>query len=141
LFTDKEKQIGVPFNISWGGGTQGLHENLTFSSCSALTSNYIQDPECLPNNILSGTSLSGLNTNILLEENFGGTFEGGISQFRMYIEPLDSSEVRHNFNILKNKFNLFDPFCPNCDTIVCSPNDLTYEINNNIITTTTTILL
>jgi hypothetical protein len=43
LFTDKEKQIGVPFNISWGGGTQGLHENLTFSSCSALTSNYIQD--------------------------------------------------------------------------------------------------
>jgi hypothetical protein len=141
LFTDKEKQIGVPFNISWGGGTQGLHENLTFSSCSALTSNYIQDPECLPNNILSGTSLSGLNTNILLEENFGGTFEGGISQFRMYIEPLDSSEVRHNFNILKDKFNLFDPFCPNCDTIVCSPNDLTYEINNNIITTTTTILL
>jgi hypothetical protein len=139
LLTDKEKQIGVPFNISWGGGTQGLHENLTFSSCSDLTSNYIQDPECLPNNILSGTSLSGLNTNILLEQNFGGSFEGGISQFRMYIEPLDSSEVRHNFNILKTKFNLFDPFCPNCDTIFCSPNDLTYSINNNIVTTTTTI--
>ena len=28
LNTDKEKQVGVPFNISWGGGTQGLRENL-----------------------------------------------------------------------------------------------------------------
>ena len=138
LFTDKEKQIGVPFNISWGGGTQGLHENLTFSSCSALTSNYIQDPECLPNNILSGTTLSGLSTNILLEQNFGGTFDGGISQFRFYIDPLESDEIKHNFKLLKDKFILFDPDCPDCDTKFCKTNDLTYEINN-VITSTTTI--
>jgi hypothetical protein len=31
LDTDKERQLGVPFNISWGGGTQGLHENLTLN--------------------------------------------------------------------------------------------------------------
>ena len=31
---NKEKQIGVPFNISWGGGTLGLRENLTYSSCT-----------------------------------------------------------------------------------------------------------
>jgi len=138
LFTDKEKQIGVPFNISWGGGTQGLHENLTFSSCSALTSNYIQDPECLPNNILSGTTLSGLSTNILLEQNFGGTFDGGISQFRFYIEPLESDEIKHNFKLLKDKFILFDPDCPDCDTKFCKTNDLTYQINN-VVTSTTTI--
>ena len=138
MFTDKEKQIGVPFNISWGGGTQGLHENLTFSSCSALTSNYIQDPECLPNNILSGTTLSGLSTNILLEQNFGGTFDGGISQFRFYIDPLESDEIKHNFKLLKDKFILFDPDCPDCDTKFCKSNDLTYEINN-VITSTTTI--
>jgi len=30
LDVEKEKQIGVPFNISWGGGTQGLRESLTF---------------------------------------------------------------------------------------------------------------
>jgi len=30
LNTEKEKQLGVPFNISWGGGTQGLRESLTF---------------------------------------------------------------------------------------------------------------
>ena len=28
LPTEKEKQVGVPFNISWGGGTQGLREHL-----------------------------------------------------------------------------------------------------------------
>jgi|694.fasta_scaffold21540_3 hypothetical protein len=137
LNTDKEKQLGVPFNISWGGGTQGLHENLTFSSCSALTSNYIQDPECFPTSLLSGTTLSGLTTNILLEKEFGGTFEGGISQFRMYVEPITSSEIRHNFNVLKNKFSLFDPFCPNCNTVFCEPNDFTYIIDDVTTTTTT----
>ena len=137
LDTEKEKQLGVPFNISWGGGTQGLHENLTFSSCSALTSNYIQDPELFPTSLLSGTTLSGLTTNILLEKEFGGTFEGGISQFRMYVEPLNSSEVRHNFNILKDKFNFFNPFCPDCSTLVCAPDDFTYTIEEVTTITTT----
>jgi hypothetical protein len=31
LNAEKEKQLGVPFNISWGGGTQGLRESLTFA--------------------------------------------------------------------------------------------------------------
>lgn len=112
LDTQKEKQIGVPFNISWGGGTLGLHENLTFSSCTS--ENYIQDPECLPNNILSGTTLSGLTTNILLEQNFAGSFKGAISQFRFYVDSLNSSEIKHNFKILRDKFIMFDPDCPNC---------------------------
>jgi hypothetical protein len=30
LNAEKEKQLGFPFNISWGGGTQGLRESLTF---------------------------------------------------------------------------------------------------------------
>lgn len=126
LNTEKERQIGVPFNISWGGGTQGLHENLTFTgtplTLTGLT--YQQDPENLPNNILSGTSLSGLSTDILLEQNFGGSFDGAISQFRFYVEPLTYPEVIHNFDILKNTFNLYDYRCPNCtDELV---NDITY---------------
>lgn len=129
LPTDKEKQVGVPFNISWGGGTQGLHENLVPSTCENLSSDFIQDPELFPTSVLSGTSLSGLTTNILLEKEFGGTFEGGISQFRMYVQPLDSSEIRHNFNILKDKFRLFNPFCPDCDTEICLTNDFTYTIS------------
>lgn len=112
LNTEKEKQLGVPFNISWGGGTLGLHENLTFSSCE--NNIYTQDPECFPNDVLNGTTLSGLTTNIMLEQNFAGSFDGGISQFRFYIEPLNSSEIKHNFKILNNTYYMFNPDCPNC---------------------------
>ena len=57
---------------------------------------------------------SGLTTNIKLESNFGGTFMGGISQFRMYAEPLSSPQVQHNFRMLRYKFDLYDFWCPNC---------------------------
>jgi len=139
LDTDKEKQVAVPFNMSWGGGTQGLHENLTLSACTATTiGDYIQDPECFPENILSATTLNKLKTHILLEENFAGTFEGGISQFRFYTEPLSAPEVKHNFKLLKDKFMMFDPDCPVCNTETCAPNDYTYNISNDVTTTTTT---
>ena len=134
LNTEKEKQIGVPFNIGWGGSTQGLRESLTFSACpeslSGLT--YQQDPECMPNEILSGTSLSSLTTNILIEPNFAGSFDGAISQFRMYTEPLTYPEVVHNFDILKGNFGLFDYKCPSCSDVVV--NDIIgVTIGTNII--------
>lgn len=135
LNTDKEKQVGVPFNISWGGGTQGLRENLTFTDM--LGTGYTQDPECFPINDLSGTTLSGLNTNILIEQNFAGTFDGGISQFRMYVEPLTAPEVKHNFNLLKNTFRMFNPDCPDCTTIPCEVNDFEFVIVDHTTTTTT----
>lgn len=116
----KEKQVGVPFNISWGGGTLGLRESLTFSGCSGATGPYIQDPEVMCENTLSGTSLSGLTTPILLEQNFGGTFMGGISEFRMYIEPLVSSQIQHNYRQLKDKYNLFNFDCPTNACVVDS---------------------
>lgn len=136
LNTDKEKQLGVPFNISWGGGTQGLRESLTLTACTDSTS-YQQDPEVMPNQTLSGTSLSALTTNILIEPSFGGSFDGAISQFRMYTEPLKYSEVVHNFEILKDKFKLFDTRCPNCNddiindiTSTESGTDLIFDSNN-----------
>ena len=138
LSTDKEKQVGVPFNVSWGGGTQGLRENLTFSSTTQPFGPYVQDPECLPTNDLTGTTFNGLKTNILIEQNFAGTFEGAISQFRMYTEPLSAPEVKHNFKILNQKFEMFNPDCPDCSTSFCEINDFTYVISdsteNNLIT-------
>ena len=128
LNTDKEKQVGVPFNISWGGGTQGLRENLIFSSTTLPNGPYIQDPECFPTNDFSGTTFNGLKTNILIEQNFAGTFEGAISQFRMYVEPLSAPEVKHNFKLLVGKFNMFNPDCPDCSTTLCKPNDITYVL-------------
>lgn len=117
LNTFKERQVGVPFNISVGGGTQGLKDNLTFSGgCPAELSGitYQQDPECLTTEDLDNTIYSGLTTNIFLEEIFGGSFIGQISTFTMYVEPLDASEVKHNFRVLKNKYDLLDPDCPDC---------------------------
>ena len=128
LNTDKERQIGVPFNISWGGGTQGLRENLTFSSITLPHGPYIQDPENFPVNDLTGTTFNGLDNHILIEQNFAGTFEGSISQFRMYVEPLSAPEVKHNFKLLKDKFYMFNPDCPDCSTAICPPDDFTYTI-------------
>jgi hypothetical protein len=191
LDTDKERQLGVPFNISWGGGTQGLHENLTLNFCkiwnytagtsvtdivyndcnndpailTGLTNttgsiivdknstpsftvsnsnnvlsfsgkyhlksdDYLQDPECFPENILSATTLNKLKTHILIEENFAGTFDGAIQQLRFYTEPLSSPEVKHNFKLLRDTYYMFDPDCPNCDLASCLPNDFTYTIIN-----------
>jgi hypothetical protein len=128
LDVQKEKQIGVGYNISIGGGTQGLKDNLTFSGgCPETISEitYQQDPECLTTHDLDNTIYSGLTTHIKLEEYFGGSLIGDISAFRMYVEPLNASQVKHNFRILKNRYTLLNPECPDCVIIIPS-NDLEY---------------
>jgi len=129
LDTPREKQIGVGYNISIGGGTQGLHDNLTFSGgCPETVDDivYQQDPECLTTNDLDHTIYSGLTTNLRLEEIFGGSLIGDISAFRMYTEPLNASQVKHNFRILKNRYSLLDPDCPNCRIVI--PNNDLYPV-------------
>jgi len=76
----KDKQLGVPFNISVGGGSQGLIETMTFDG---------QDPGDL-----------GLN----IEKNFAGTFIGDISQFKLYICDLDWGEINNNYDADKNRY-------------------------------------
>jgi hypothetical protein len=128
LDTPKEKQIGVGYNISLGGGTQGLHDNLTFSGGCPPTIDdivYQQDPECLTTHDLDNTIYSGLTTHIKLEEYFGGSMIGDISAFRMYTEPLNASQIKHNFNLLKLKYDLLNPDCKDC-RIVIPVNDLYY---------------
>ena len=72
LMEHKEKQIGVPFNISVGGGSQGLLESMTFDG---------QDPDDL---------------NLSIQENFAGSFIGGLSQFRFYICDVDYCTLQNN---------------------------------------------
>lgn len=85
LFRDfdesKYKVEGVPYNISIGGGTQGLIESKTFNG---------PDPE---------------DKNLLLEQYFAGTFIGGIQKFRLYDIPLDVTEIRCNYNSEKDIYN------------------------------------
>jgi hypothetical protein len=54
----------------------------------------------------------------------------------MYTEPLNAGQIKHNFRLLKDKYNLLDPDCPNCRIITPIPaNDFTYRpIPNNDLT-------
>ena len=76
----KDKQLGVPFNISIGGGSQGLLESMTFDG---------QDPNDL-----------GLD----IEQNFAGTFIGDISQFRFYICDLNWVDINNYYNVSKQRY-------------------------------------
>lgn len=68
-----EKQETVPFNISLGGGTQGL--------CDTILPNYMINPyRVYP-----------------LEENFAGSFIGYIKTFRFYLGEMDYNEIFNNF--------------------------------------------
>lgn len=69
-----EKQEGVPFNISVGGGTQGLAE--------VVYLNYMKLPEYI----------------LPLEKEFGGTFIGWLKTFRFYTCPLNYNEIVKNYN-------------------------------------------
>lgn len=72
LDDDNEKQEGVPFNISLGGGTQGL--------CDAIWLNYYEKPDYrLP-----------------LERDFCGSFLGDIRSFRFYNCFLDYNSINYN---------------------------------------------
>lgn len=71
-----EKQVGVPFNISLGGGSQGLIETQTFD----------------------GRDVSDLG--LPIEQNFAGTFIGGISKFKFNICDLYFADIQ---NIYKSE--------------------------------------
>lgn len=73
LYEHIGKQVGVPFNISIGGGTQGLLESMTFDG---------PDP---------------LDSNLPLEQHFAGTFIGDMKGFQMYDEPLTWCEIKNGF--------------------------------------------
>ena len=93
LNTANQLQVGVPFNISWGGGSQGLLESFRFDGC-----------EC-DSDIISDSQID------CITENFAGTFMGAISQFRYYLKPLGADEVQHNFLVEKDRYGLIDCEC------------------------------
>ena len=60
---------------------------------------------------------------MLIQRNFGGSYMGGISQMRFYVEPLDPSELIHNYYVNAERYGLHDCVCGNanfpiegCDT-------------------------
>jgi hypothetical protein len=88
----REKQQGVPFNYSFGGGTQGL-----------LESNTVNGPDVK-------------DEDLVVENNFAGTFEGGVSKFKLYGCALDITTIRTELN------NVITDFYPECENefVICS---------------------
>jgi hypothetical protein len=76
----QEKQVGVPFNISLGGGSQGLIETQTFDG---------RDPEDL---------------GLLIETYFAGSFAGGISTFKFNNCDLYYDEITNIYLSEKNRY-------------------------------------
>jgi len=76
----KDKQNGVPFNISLGGGSQGLLESQTFDG------------------------LDMADRGLPIERNFAGSFIGAISQFKFNICDLALCDIRHNYNLDLNRY-------------------------------------
>jgi hypothetical protein len=79
-----EKQEGVPFNISLGGGTQGLAETI------------------MPNYMLNPTRVYPL------EENFAGTFIGYMRSFKFYNCGMEYMNILNNYKFIKNNRNYFN---------------------------------
>ena len=75
-----EKQEGVPFNISVGGGTQGLCDSVWLDYSKAFE-------KILP-----------------IEKNFAGTFIGDIRSFRFYTCRLSLAEIRNNHLFNRSKW-------------------------------------
>ena len=80
----KSKQVGVPFNFSLGGGSQGLIDSQTFDGLD-------MDDRGLP-----------------IETNFAGTFIGGISQFKFNICDLDYANIQYNYVTDSSRYNIVD---------------------------------
>lgn len=73
---DKEKQIGVPYNISWGGGSFGLKHSYHFFN----------------DTIVKDTT----KDNLTIEKYFNSSYLGNIQKLRVYDRALDSNEVLQN---------------------------------------------
>jgi hypothetical protein len=82
LDDDREKQQGVPFNYSWGGGTMGLLES----------------------NTVNGKDID--DSDLIIQNNFAGTFEGYVSSFKLYGCSLDVTTIREDYNNTKTRFGL-----------------------------------
>lgn len=112
------KQIGVPYNISWGGGSQGLLESQTFGG---------PDP-----------ADQGLD----IATNFAGTFDGELSQLRFYDRPLNLLEIRNNLYTECNRYCVEEtyggslikqPTVTFCDDNCSSNNTVIYSGNKGIL--------
>ncbi|PCI28349.1 hypothetical protein COB55_03950 [Candidatus Wolfebacteria bacterium] len=84
--THKTKSQMVSFNLSWGGGSQGLKESQTTSGPDSDDSS------------------------LIVEDNFDGNLSGGISQLRFWATPLSVDKIIHNFKLEQSRYSRTENF-------------------------------
>lgn len=90
ISNDREKIIGVPFNISWGGGSFGLKHSYHFSD-------FTKTP--------TGLTTDVNKTDLLIQNNFDDSFIGDIQKLQIYNRYLNSEEIKHNAKIIMANIN------------------------------------
>lgn len=85
---DAEKQLGVPYNISWGGGSFGLKHSWHFNNFDR--NKIIQDP---------------FKNDLFIEKYFNSSYIGNIQKLRIYDKALLPNEVLNN-TIIESKNTL-----------------------------------
>jgi hypothetical protein len=83
LDIDSKFQEGVPFNLSFGGGTQGIYESIYLDPLKQKTG--------------------------LLEKFFAGTFLGGVKFIEMYSIPLYGVEIKQLISTKLQDYDLYYP--------------------------------
>lgn len=92
IYNDKEKQLGVPFNISWGGGSFGLKHSWHFSS-GDTSAPYVQDER---------------KDSLFIEDYFSSTYIGNIQKLRIYDNALTPDKILHNTLIEIERNSYYD---------------------------------
>jgi hypothetical protein len=87
---DKSKQIGLPYTISWGGGSVGLKHSYNLNGID----------QNLPYEI------NQINEDLLIQKNFDGYFKGGINKLRIYNKYFTLSEIRNNYRFESEFYNI-----------------------------------
>jgi hypothetical protein len=85
LTNDSDKQIGVPYNICWGGGSFGLEYSLHYSDINKTS--LVIDPD---------------KSNLTIENYFNSSFIGNIQKLRMYDKALLKQEIQQNVALIAN---------------------------------------
>jgi len=80
---DDEKQLGIPYNISWGGGTFGLKHSLHYTDFDKTS-----------------LTLDPSKYDQFMEHNFDSSYIGNIQILRVYDKALVNDEVRKNALLL-----------------------------------------
>jgi hypothetical protein len=91
LKNDDEKQLGVPYNISWGGGSFGLKHSLHYTDFDKTS-----------------LTLDPSKYDQLIEHNFNSSYIGNIQKLRIYNKALANNEVRQNAIILALSNSAYD---------------------------------